>query len=97
MHWYNISFVQHCIKLNPFSFPCRHNTASCFVDIAEEYWFYLSFENSICNDYITEKFWRTLDLKVVPIVMGGGNYFKDAPKMVVFSYLAQCSGQKDHY
>ena len=43
------------------------------------YWFYLAFENSNCPDYITEKLWRILDLPVVPIVMGGGNYRRDAP------------------
>ena len=58
----------------------------CFTNIAERYWFYLAFENTICNDYITEKFWRTLDLKTVPIVMGGGNYLRDAPKRVVYSF-----------
>ncbi|KAJ8019491.1 Alpha-(1,3)-fucosyltransferase 4 [Holothuria leucospilota] len=36
----------------------------------KKYHFYLSLENSCCNEYITEKFWRTLDLGVVPVVMG---------------------------
>ena len=41
--------------------------------------FYLSFENSICNDYITEKFWPYLNGKLVPIVLGGADYNKVAP------------------
>ena len=43
----------------------------------------MAFENSICNDYMTEKFWRSLDLEIVPIVMGGGNYTRDAPENVI--------------
>ena len=65
----------------------NHNNAYCYEGLAESYWFYLAFENSICNDYITEKFWRTLDLKTVPVVMGGGNYLRDAPKGVDCSCL----------
>ena len=41
--------------------------------------FYLAFENSNCKDYITEKLWKTLALPVIPIVMGSGNYTRDAP------------------
>ena len=33
--------------------------------------FYFSFENSYCDDYITEKFWRRgINIGVVPIVAG---------------------------
>ena len=40
------------------------------------YKFYLSFENSVCIDYVTEKFYRN-GLKFgmhVPVVLGGANY-----------------------
>ena len=43
------------------------------------YKFYLSFENSFCDEYVTEKLLRTLDLDVVPIVMGLANYSKILP------------------
>lgn len=45
------------------------------------YKFYLSLENSCCDDYITEKFWRALDVGVVPIVVGASydQYLKIAP------------------
>ena len=36
--------------------------------------FYMAFENSICDDYATEKFHRSLLYPVVPVVMGGANY-----------------------
>ena len=41
--------------------------------------FYLSFENSICEDYVTEKFWKVLNGNLVPIVLGGANYEEIAP------------------
>ena len=38
-----------------------------------DFHFYLAFENSLCEDYITEKFWKILEGRhlVIPIVMGG--------------------------
>ena len=38
------------------------------------YKFYLSFENSLCTEYVTEKLYRILNLNVVPIVLGYSNY-----------------------
>lgn len=37
------------------------------------YKFVISYENSVCNDYITEKIWRPLTLGVVPIYFGAPN------------------------
>ena len=56
-----------------------HNTPECDRMLEEEYKFYISFENSLCSDYVTEKFYRTLSLDIVPIVMGGADYKKRAP------------------
>jgi hypothetical protein len=44
------------------------------------YKFYLSFENSLCNDYITEKLWRIMKLDIIPIVLGGADYGAILPK-----------------
>lgn len=48
------------------------------------YYFYLAFENALCEDYITEKFWKILrsDALIIPVVMGGltmEEYEKIAP------------------
>jgi len=49
------------------------------IKILSAYKFYLAFENSNCEDYLTEKFWRPLLAGSVPIVMGGCDYSKFAP------------------
>ncbi|CAF1203569.1 unnamed protein product [Rotaria sp. Silwood1] len=46
----------------------------CRKFIAENYYFILSFENSLCLDYTTEKFFAALELSVVPVVLGRTNY-----------------------
>lgn len=41
----------------------------------KKYKFYLAFENALCKDYITEKYWDHLgaDTNIVPVVMGGAD------------------------
>ena len=38
--------------------------SDCMEMVEKNYKFYLSFENSFCTDYITEKFWKILNYKV---------------------------------
>lgn len=52
---------------------------NCYVSLSNEYKFYLSFENSICKDYVTEKFFSILQHDLVPIVLGGADYKSIAP------------------
>ena len=35
----------------------------------EKFKFYLAFENTFCTDYVTEKYWNTLNRESVPVVM----------------------------
>lgn len=59
------------------------NKRSCPYDCDEmlraNYKFYLAFENSWCQDYVTEKFYRTLKNDAVPVALGGADYEKFAP------------------
>lgn len=57
---------------------------SCYDMLETNYKFYLSFENSICTDYVTEKFFEILRRQVVPVVYGGADYSRIAP---VHSYI----------
>ena len=39
----------------------------CHDYLAENYKFYLAFENSLCVDYVTEKLWSQLQRDIVPV------------------------------
>ena len=52
----------------------KGDKAICDRRLNDDYKFYLSFENSLCRDYVTEKLWRILQINVVPIVLGRSNY-----------------------
>ncbi|KAK2158574.1 hypothetical protein LSH36_167g05045 [Paralvinella palmiformis] len=51
----------------------------CFSKFEKEYRFYVAMENNYCKDYISEKVYRALLYKMVPIVFGGGNYTYGTP------------------
>ncbi|CAF3607002.1 unnamed protein product [Adineta steineri] len=50
---------------------CRKGTPKCMEETLSNYRFYLAFENSKCDTYITEKYWmQGLSGKAIPIVLG---------------------------
>ena len=56
--------------------PCKKKRGSylgCIQDLHSDYHFYLAWENSLCQDYITEKFWKVLkgDGYYIPVALGG--------------------------
>ncbi|ELT88768.1 hypothetical protein CAPTEDRAFT_146455 [Capitella teleta] len=44
------------------------------------YKFYLAFENSFCDDYVSEKLWKVMNLDVVVVVMGAADYSQILPQ-----------------
>lgn len=46
----------------------------CHAAIESDYYFYLAFENSFSEDYVTEKLLTALEHFAVPVVLGGANY-----------------------
>ncbi|CAH8603516.1 unnamed protein product [Schistosoma mattheei] len=67
-----------CPKYN----PTFTSSISCLKMIRENYKFYLSFENSLCSEYITEKLYKNaLKNDLLPIVMGASieEYERVAP------------------
>ncbi|CAF3460612.1 unnamed protein product [Rotaria sp. Silwood1] len=59
-------FHSHIVPLE-----CQKGTPNCMEKTLSIYRFYLSFENSKCDTYITEKYWvQGLHGKCIPIVLG---------------------------
>lgn len=52
----------------------QDKSVDCREYVGSKYKFYFSFENCLCKDYITEKFFLMLKFDIVPVVFGGGNY-----------------------
>ena len=60
---------------------CPQNMGNGCLQELQRHKFYLAFENSLCIDYITEKYWRnSLERGLVPIVLGGASY---SPELVI--------------
>ena len=52
----------------------------CRRQIALNFKFYLAFENSLCNDYVTEKLFDVLNYNIIPVVYGGADYERFLPR-----------------
>ncbi|XP_038218950.1 alpha-(1,3)-fucosyltransferase C-like isoform X2 [Zerene cesonia] len=57
----------------------RSTEHDCNSFLERDYFFYLSFENSFAEDYVTEKVLTALLHDVVPIVYGGADYSRFLP------------------
>ena len=86
--------------------PCPRGDTGCEARLHSQYYFYLSWENSLCRDYITEKFWKVLkgDGFFVPVALGGlttDEYTDIAPPnsflhVYNFSTIEQLGGYMNH-
>ena len=57
----------------------RDNETACYLNLEKMYKFYLSFENSVCADYVTEKFFNILRYNVLPVTYSGADFTQIAP------------------
>lgn len=56
------------------------NNCLCYLaSLMFPFQFYLSLENSLCRDYVTEKFWKVLPYNVIPVVLNGADMPSLAP------------------
>lgn len=53
---------------------CDRDEQECYALIESNYYFYLAFENSFGEDYVTEKLLTGLEHFAVPVVYGAANY-----------------------
>ena len=71
-HFMDIDIYGSC---GTYSCP-RSLGVKCYEKFEKQYKFYLSFENSLCPDYVTEKFYRSLNFSMIPIVFGDSHYYR---------------------
>ena len=62
--------------------PCPkkiNNIDECIESVALKYKFYLAFENTLVEDYVTEKVFRWFNRDIIVVVRGGSNYSRILP------------------
>lgn len=65
----------------------RYLSKQCRERLSREYKFFLAFENSFCDDYVTEKLFDSVLFDSIPVVYGLGNYEKWLPKSAYVNAL----------
>ncbi|XP_057376630.1 alpha-(1,3)-fucosyltransferase C-like [Daphnia carinata] len=75
----DVDIYGRCGNLSCAKHDLHTSSPQCYDMLESKYKFYLSFENSICTDYVTEKFFKIMDHHIVPVVYGGTDYTKHAP------------------
>lgn len=83
---YRKQFVKAISKIMPVDIygrcgklRCKTYAQECDDLLDAKYRFYLSFENALCRDYVTEKVFRQLDRFVIPVVYNGADTSLFAP------------------
>lgn len=59
---------------------CEKWKDMCHQLFESKYFFWLSFENAVCRDYVTEKLFIPLMYDIIPVVLGGANYTRHVPR-----------------
>lgn len=53
---------------------CPMSSEECHALVEKDYYFYLAFENALCEDYVTDKVLTATKHFAIPIVYGAANY-----------------------
>ena len=73
----------------------RSEREKCYQKIQSEYKYYLSFENSLCKDYVTEKFFKILKDDIIPVTFNGVNMSEIAPPHSHINYNSDSNSPHD--
>lgn len=65
----------------------RDRLHDCLKGMETKYYFYLAFENSLSEDYVTEKILYPLQHYTVPIVFGGADYSRLVCTLLIISFF----------
>lgn len=103
LQWNRTKFVEDLQQYIPIdtygkcgSKPLPWRRRELMRKVMEPYRFYLSFENSCCDQYITEKFWRSLDFGMIPVVVGAPlRHYQDVAPKDSFLHIDQFDSLKD--
>ena len=71
---------EHGVPVDVYGYCGKRRIGDVADMINKDYKFILSFENSFCTDYITEKFFKYYTLDTLVVVRGGADYNKLLPK-----------------
>ena len=75
LNYINVDIYGHCSYIYGQDNQCS-KSSNC-EDVFKPYKFTLAFENGVCTDYITEKFWTALRRNSVPVVLAKDYYSDD--------------------
>jgi hypothetical protein len=75
-----VDSISSCLGNSPWPTGIKRNDKNAAM---RRYLFYLSFENEISRDYITEKLWGGLESGTLPIYYGAPNVHEHAPPMSI--------------
>ena len=75
LNYINVDIYGNCSSIYEQNNQCSRS--SYCEDIFKPYKFTLAFENGVCTDYITEKFWVALQRNSVPVVLARDYYSGD--------------------
>ena len=78
--------ISHGVTIDLFGHCFRNPTSRNIEKNLNSYYFTLAFENSVDEDYVTEKYWQALSSLSIPVVLGASNIhdFEPAEKSILY-------------